>query len=88
MRQNPCEIVDIHETTRYTEGSAAWVLIASIIVFFMVSFNFGEDSFCNRPLWFPESWIHAVGGCLCKNSEGEEIRCCTGEMKTIFVAFF
>ena len=44
-----------------------------------------ERRFCNRPLWFPESWIHAVGGCLCKNSEGEEICSCSGEMAIIFL---
>ena len=41
------------------------------------------ESFC-YPLWFSESWIHAVGGCLCKNSKGEEICCCPGEMIIIF----
>ena len=35
-QQRPCAKDDLHENVRYTEGSAAWVLIASIIVFFMV----------------------------------------------------
>jgi hypothetical protein len=37
IQQRPCARADLHENVRYTEGSAAWVLIASIIVFFMVN---------------------------------------------------
>ena len=36
VQQKACPVSDLHENARYTEGSAAWVLIASIIVFFMV----------------------------------------------------
>ena len=36
FQQRACPESDLHENVRYTEGSAAWVLIASIIVFFMV----------------------------------------------------
>lgn len=35
--QTPCKV--LHPEARYTDASAAWVLIASIIVFFMVSFK-------------------------------------------------
>ena len=37
--QNACHVDNLHENWRYTEGSAAWVLIASIIVFFMVGMS-------------------------------------------------
>ena len=36
IQQRACPEAEVHQSVRYTEGSAAWVLIASIIVFFMV----------------------------------------------------
>lgn len=35
--QSPCYNNSLHPNVRYTESSVAWVLITSIIVFFMVS---------------------------------------------------
>ena len=40
--QRPCEANSVHEDIRYTAESASWVLIASILVFFMV----GEHVHC------------------------------------------
>ena len=42
----------------------------------------------NYSLRFQESWVHAVGGCLCKNSKGETICSRPGEeMAVIFCCF-
>ena len=38
--QRPCENTSLHSDYRYSDSSAAWVLIASIIVFFMVRFKY------------------------------------------------
>ena len=43
LTQFPCDVTnyskssDIHRDVRYTDSSVAWVLIAAIIVFFMVT---------------------------------------------------
>jgi len=36
--QTPCNVSQVHDNIRYSDSSAAWVLICSIIVFFMVSY--------------------------------------------------
>lgn len=36
--QRPCAAEAVHPDIRYTDASASWVLIASILVFFMVCY--------------------------------------------------
>ena len=70
IQQKACPEADVHQNVRYTEGSAAWVLIASIIVFFMVDgkkmfIKYENDMVAGL---FLESRIYASRGCFCQNS--------------------